>query len=63
MGSQIRVERLDHHPLARGDLPKSRKVVSIEGSSIGVRTKSSRIENALTGRYEVVDGRGITVVR
>ena len=61
VGVQVRVDRLDHHALAGGDLPEAEEVGEVEGPGVGVREQSGLLDDGPAGGHQVVDGGAVAV--
>ncbi len=59
---EIRVERLQHHPLRRGDGAQRRELLRMERSGVGVGEQPGLVEDELGHGHEVVDGGAVGAV-
>ena len=55
-------QRLQHHPLGRGDHPERGQLVRIERAGVGVGEQAGLAEDQAAHGDEVVDGRGVAVL-
>jgi hypothetical protein len=60
MGGQVRVERLEHHPLTGRDGAQSREVGTADGSGVDVRQQAGLGKDEPGGVHHIVDRRGET---
>ncbi len=61
VGGQVRVERLDHHPLAGRDLAQPGQGLAVEGACVGMGQEAGLLQHRLARGRQVVDGRRVTV--
>ena len=62
MGFEVRVQRLEHHALARRDLAQPSEFVGVQGASVGVGQQSGLVANHFAHSNEVVNGGFVAVV-
>ena len=59
---EVVAERLDHHPLARGDARRVARSARVEGAGVGVGEQPGLVEHEPRHGGEVVDGAAVAVL-
>ena len=61
VGGQVRVERLDHHPLAGRDLAQPGQGLAVQGACVGMGQEAGLLQHRPARGRQIVDSRRVTV--